>query len=483
MKKLTLMHRDPVAADGGLSALTLAGGNIRADLAQHIVDASLSCSTTEVSELSITVQDTLDSALQRSVILKPGAPLSFAGWSFAVSGWSTDVGDAGPTVEITAPSRYVQRLRGQIGAKSWGTQDISAWVAARAREVGLVPAIQSGLGRQLFIRDKPDGDEKPSTWDLMVEGAEVGGAFIFEHGNRLVMGRPSWLVSKPWGGRTWRMTWNTWMDYTAEFQGQPRFEYQDGEQTLTVNMLGTSRHLVRPGDRLILSGSAVKGRLPAGTWLVDSVSVSLSRDVPAELVCVRPVDPDKADPRTPEAADTGGSAARRNAGSAGPGGGIRVPGKAGVYQLTGGTERVKAGAVPSGSSSKVMAWARRVNGGSYDFDGGYGAQCVDLAKKYNAEVIRGAPFRGHGKDNARNAVRAGSYTWVGPGSAGRVGDIVSWAGSYGSGIWGRGYGHVAVVLQDKGSSLYVVEQTYGRTRIATVTKRGLVGYARPRRLP
>lgn len=451
--------------DNTLVPITLAGGSLQSRLSEHVLEASLSCSTTEVSELSLTLQDSMSSQVEASGILRPGAVLSVAGWSMSVSGWSSAPDDGGPRLSITAPSRYVQRLRGQTGAKSWGTQDIARWTRDRAWEVGMVPVVQSGLGRQLYIRDKPEGDDKPSTWDLMVEGAEVGGAWLFEHGSRLVLARPSWLVKTAWGGRTWSFRYDGWADMDPSLVEKPQYELQDGQESLTLTVMDGSRHLIRPGDRVILTGRA-RGAA-GGTWLVEGLDMPLQTTAPAVLRCVRAIDPDKADPRTPEdnAGSSRGTPGKGNAGKGTPGKG--TPGKGGSRSAT-----------VTSKSSTVSAWARRVNGGSYDFDGGYGAQCVDLPKKYNAEVIRGNAFRGNGKDVARNAVRAGSYTWVGPGGTGRVGDIASWDGS-----WGGGYGHVGIVLEDRGPQLYMVHQNYGRTKIGNVSKRGLLGYARPRRLP
>lgn len=443
----------------GLENIRLQGGGLTAQLARYITDASLQASTSEVSELQITFVDSLDSRVLRTGVLREGALLSAVGWSFQVNGWSMGAGDGGPTVTVNAPSRYVERLRKQTGAKSWGTQDISAWVAARAKEVGMVPVVQRNLGRQLFIRDKPEGDQKPSTWDLMVEGAAVGGAWLFEHGNRLVLARPSYLATAMWGGRRWSFAWNGWTSISGGLQEMPRYETQSGEETLELRVISVDRYAMRPGDRLVLSGYAVR-KATAGTWLVESVDVPMFYDAPAVVRCVRPIDPDKADPRTPEQ-----NTSATTAGRGGAGGSSSV--------RTGGSVSVN-----STAAARVMSWAKRVNGGSYDYDGGYGAQCVDLPKKYNAEVIRGAAFRGNGKDVARNAVRAGSYVWVPASSRARIGDIVSWNGS-----WGGGYGHTGIVLEDRGSSLYCVHQNYGRTKISAVSKSGLLGYARPRRIP
>lgn len=127
---------------------------------------------------------------------------------------------------------------------------------------------------------------------------------------------------------------------------------------------------------------------------------------------------------------------------------------------------------------ELWAWVLEVRGRS-DITGKYGMQCVDLSKHWGNRVqgLRMAGSYGHGKDLARGLASTGLFTFYPASAQAQSGDVVSWGAS-----WGRGYGHTAVVIADNGSSLRVMQQNPLRPHLATLSKRDLVGYARPVKL-
>ena len=88
--------------------------------------------------------------------------------------------------------------------------------------------------------------------------------------------------------------------------------------------------------------------------------------------------------------------------------------------------------------AEVQSWANSLNGRYLDFDGGYGAQCVDPALHYGATVHGYPRILGHGAFLAGNYIT--TYGW-GDISAKRMqpGDMVSLN-------WGGSYGHVLILL-------------------------------------
>lgn len=126
--------------------------------------------------------------------------------------------------------------------------------------------------------------------------------------------------------------------------------------------------------------------------------------------------------------------------------------------------------------SEVYSWIKSRMDDRIDEDGAYGAQCVDLVSAYGRQV-HGTPYwRGHGKAKAANAVTALGWKWIEPGQRAQAGDVASWGPS-----WGGGYGHTAVVLSDYGNYLRCFSQNPGPARLMTLSKRDLLGYARPTR--
>lgn len=131
--------------------------------------------------------------------------------------------------------------------------------------------------------------------------------------------------------------------------------------------------------------------------------------------------------------------------------------------------------------SEVVAWFARVEGKYIDMDNKYGAQCVDLAKHY-AVNVHGVPNTayGNGLDVAKNLALLPGWSFIPPSEKALPGDVVSWGQGWGV-INGRTYGHVAVVLEDTGDRLVVLQQNPGAPSKGTNSKNGLVGYARPPR--
>jgi len=105
--------------------------------------------------------------------------------------------------------------------------------------------------------------------------------------------------------------------------------------------------------------------------------------------------------------------------------------------------------------AEVQSWANSVNGKYIDFDGAYGAQCVDPILHYGATVHGYPRILGHGAFLAGNYIS--KYNW-GDISAKRMqpGDVVSLN-------WGGYYGHVLVLL---------AKLSDGRWRILDQNSRG-----------
>ena len=105
-----------------------------------------------------------------------------------------------------------------------------------------------------------------------------------------------------------------------------------------------------------------------------------------------------------------------------------------VIQFTNQTLQVSAYAAHT--QQEAVNWAISQIGQKLDYDGVYGAQCVDLIKYYYA-YLGVSPVTGNGADYAYNSLPAGwtriqNYSGFIP----QPGDIAVWTG---------GYGHVSIV--------------------------------------
>ena len=141
--------------------------------------------------------------------------------------------------------------------------------------------------------------------------------------------------------------------------------------------------------------------------------------------------------------------------------------------------------------SKLQHYINQARGYFIDMDAVYGAQCWDLWSHYAVNVI-GVPvaqtytnFGGYGTHQGyacnvyHHAAAAGLTKWfdILPANVpARPGDVAFW--DYGTPAYP--WSHVAIVERDTGGQLVCLTQNPGRTQTAALTKRGLIGYLRPK---
>ena len=117
-------------------------------------------------------------------------------------------------------------------------------------------------------------------------------------------------------------------------------------------------------------------------------------------------------------------------------------------------------------------------GRKVDFDGWYGAQCVDLVQFYNRDAAGGKFLSGNAKDIYGQ--QADKYTWVRntPNGVPPQGAVIVYDSS-----WGGGFGHVAIVDSANTSVVNILSQNlpYGSGTIVTQTKyNGVIGWGIPK---
>ncbi len=94
------------------------------------------------------------------------------------------------------------------------------------------------------------------------------------------------------------------------------------------------------------------------------------------------------------------------------------------------------------TAQEALAWARAQVGKSLDYDGVYGAQCVDLIKYYYDFLGCASYARGNGCDYATNALPSGWARYQG--AQPQPGDILVYSGNA-----SNPYGHVAIYEADR----------------------------------
>lgn len=430
-----------------LKNLTVSGSSLSSNLTAACVRASLSIAADKVTEMGLTFQDSHDLDLFRSKLFDAGATVRYGDWLLTTDGLTLDTAETGPVIAVTAPSKFVTALRKQTGAKSWGAVPLTSWVQSIANSAGMAHLVQPGLGVKTIARQAPqDGAEAENTWDVLTQQARETGVWLFEYGSTLVFAKPSYLVRAVWPRRSWALKWDSFTDYSAGLTGMPKYSDTPGaelRESLTLSLVSADADQARPGDEVVLTGRSV-GKM-GGVWIIKAVDFPLHRAAPVKVSCQRPIDP-KVEP--PRSESTGTTSAAGMTGSGTPTAGV-----AGAFDR----------------------FAAKYRGVAIDADGAFGAQCVDLTKRYASELF-GVNISGNGNQWFANGAASGAFTQISKDATPLKGDIACWNAFYGG-----GYGHVAIVIADNGGSIRVLTQNPGATHETTLSKQGLQGYLRPKK--
>ena len=113
-----------------------------------------------------------------------------------------------------------------------------------------------------------------------------------------------------------------------------------------------------------------------------------------------------------------------------------------------------AEAATNRTQSEAVSWAKSQIGKALDYDGAYGAQCVDLIYYYYSYLGK-TVVGGDGSAYAYNALPSGwSRIKYSSGGVPKAGDIAVWSYAASSA------GHVAIVLSGDSSGFYAVDQNW-----------------------
>ena len=107
---------------------------------------------------------------------------------------------------------------------------------------------------------------------------------------------------------------------------------------------------------------------------------------------------------------------------------------------------------PAHANGTVDAFVNRWNGSYADYDGAYGAQCVDLFNYYNRDVVKAPRIAVNYAAQLFGAAPSSHYEKLSPGVTPRKGDVAVWGTSWPY----TSAGHVAIVLGDQGGNISVL---------------------------
>lgn len=281
--------------DGKLGRLIVRGGRLRADIAEAVTSASLSLSSGEVTQLTLTIVDN-DFDVLRSGLFSAGTPTKrgsrcdYGGLDLEVRAIEVAARGADNVLTITARSVGAGNARRKRGAHVRKNLSPTQYVALGAKAAGLKFTGQPSAKRKTIARKKDE-----SEWDTWQRLAQELGYVCFEAAGRVYFGKPTWLIGKT---KTLRVAWKGRRTGDAiDELPNCRRSGDDAKRAaqVTAKLRGDLGEDALPGMRFVLHG------VPTfeGEYMVDTVTMDLAEDTAASVAASTPINPKPQPPPKP----------------------------------------------------------------------------------------------------------------------------------------------------------------------------------------
>lgn len=279
--------------EGRLGNIYAMGAKLKGDVAEATLSASLSLSTSAITQLDLAIADDADFTLLRSgvfnagTITKRGSHMSYLDLDLEVRAIEVSARGADHALKITARSIGAGNLKRAKGPLVRKGLTPTQFAALEAKAAGLKFVGQPSAKRKTIHRKA--GKNAETSWDTIQRLAEELGYIAFESAGVLYFGKPTWLAERkgvlelhvPWRGRK--------TDDAIDAVPNCRRSGDDAKNaaTVTAALRGDLGELARTGMALILDG------VPGfdGRYLVDGVTLNLAEGAPVSVSASTPINP------------------------------------------------------------------------------------------------------------------------------------------------------------------------------------------------
>lgn len=324
---------------GRLGNLYVRGAKLKGEIAEAVTGASLSLSSSEVTQLTLTVVDNgfdlLDSRLfDAGTPSARGSHVAYGNLNLECRAVEVGARGSDNVLTITARSVGASKLKRERGPLIRRGLSPTAFAALEAKGAGLRFVGQPSAERKAISRQT--GDQPETSWDTCQRLAQELGYVCFEAADVLYFGKPTWLVGR---AQTLRVTWKgRRTDDSIDALPTCRRTGDDPKNLATVEaaLRGKLGEAALPGMALVLDGVPTFD----GRYMVDAVALDLAEGAPVTVSASTPINPE---PQPPEASG-GGSAGSGHVSVPTPRAGLTVKGvKADAAQLGNATTIYRVG--------------------------------------------------------------------------------------------------------------------------------------------
>lgn len=288
--------------DGRLGDLIVRGARLKGNLVEAVTAASVSLSTSEVTQLDLAIVDDDRFTLLRSGLFAPGTThtrgsrLDYRDLRLEVRAVELAARGADHAIRVTARSLGAGNLKRARGAAVRKGLSPTQFAGLEAKAAGLAFVGQPSAERKAVARKTGE-----TSWDVCQRLASELGYLCFEAAGVLHFGRPTWLAEH---GKALRVTWRGARTDNALDAVPTCRRTGDNARRLaevTAQLRGSLGEDARPGMALVLAG------VPTfeGRYLVDSVGFSLAEDTAADVTATTPVNPKPEPPAKPAKSSPG----------------------------------------------------------------------------------------------------------------------------------------------------------------------------------
>src|SRR6185369_7719690 len=275
-------------------SMTLNGAPIYNTIVRNnMVEASLSMTTTQVSQLTITWTDPGWSMLE-SGQFNLGKNVDLPGFALEIAAVSSVDVDGTAGCSVDCRPRSVRALENRQGARVMTNVSASEFVQSECAAVGVASFVQSSARRRQVARDMPTPGQQektnpPSSWTTFSRLANEEGFIVFEAAGTVYFGRPSWLLS--------RTVTNAFLTYGASSSDpwkamalpECHITEDDVAKTVSGELSGERGPYVRCPFGLVVSGMSSRFN---GGYMLTSVTIDAMNDSSnVQIQGGTPVDP------------------------------------------------------------------------------------------------------------------------------------------------------------------------------------------------
>lgn len=191
-----------------LSNVYIHGGRLSESLSTYVTGARLSWAVGQVTQMTLTFADPGFEVFREGVFKKGAAILyrepGFPDLNLRIASITVDGGPAGTGgFQIQCRSELIDRLKKRRGPKVMKKASPSEFVRSECKALKVACVVQPSPKRAQVARDVRNkkakgsgGANAPSSWTTLNRFASELGFVIFEFGNVLYFGKPTWFIKR-----------------------------------------------------------------------------------------------------------------------------------------------------------------------------------------------------------------------------------------------------------------------------------------------